>query len=352
MISGITQRYFVSRIFSTFLLFISLLFALYVLIDYTSRATNLGLSAEELGIYYLFTFIVRLDVLVPFALLTAVIQTITQANGRNELVAVRASGQSLPSALSPLLFLALLTTTSIYVNEQAAIPKALKWIEQMESKQTKRPVEGSTVSHLTLRDESELLFHSYSRSLKEFSDTYWLRNHNDIYRMQELNLRSDIPKARFVEHFQRDDQGRLVLIDQHVTLSLPHLKIDEAALMQSVTPPLEYSLTELWSQLPDKQQTRQPRDARIEAAFWKKATVPWLCLIALLAPVPFCVPYRKPLRIFYIFAGGLFGLFTLYIALSAGYTLATHDVFPAWLALCLPTALIAAMSAVRFAKIK
>jgi len=341
---GITKRHYASKIVGSFVLFLGLIFSLYVLVDYTSRATNFDLSTPDLAIYYLFTFISRLDVLAPFASLTAVIQTVTQSNSRNELVAIRASGQSLSSALSPLVLIALITTACIYVNEQLAIPKAIRWIEEMETSQSQRPEEGHVVRHLALRDGSQLLFRSYSRSRKEFGDSYWLRGNNDLFRMQALSLYESIPEAHYVEHLQRDEAGRMVLVEQWTKMSLPDLRINQQDLLQTVTPPLERSLTQLWSQLPAKNEARLPKDASFEAAFWKKMALPWLCLIATLAPVPFCIPHKKPLRIFYIFAGGLFGLFILYIALSAGYTLATHDLAPAWLVLPGPVALAAGVS--------
>lgn len=337
MMKQIVQRYYAKEMTASFLLFLSLIFGLYVLVDYTSRAASFEFTSSELAQYYLLTFIARIDILAPFALLVAVIKTLCQANMRNELVALRASGLSPAVALSPLLVLALVATGLIYVNEQFAIPEALRWVDKMESRHSAPQPEGNRVRHLALRDGSQLLFRTYYRDKQEFGDSYWLKSMDEVIRMQRLNIQEPVPSAFFVERFKRNIDNQLILVDNQEHTRLPELVFDEQELLHTVTPSIEQSLTQLWQRLPRYRQARIAEDSGVEAAFWKKTMLPWLCLIAALAPAPLCIAHRKPLRVFYLFAGSLFGLFALYILISAGYTLANHGAVPAWLALALPT---------------
>jgi lipopolysaccharide export system permease protein len=83
-----------------------------VLIDYASHTSALPhhqtqVKLKELARYYLFTFSSRAEILIPFALLIALIKTLCTLNTRNELIALMASGIKLQTLVRPFFYVGL-----------------------------------------------------------------------------------------------------------------------------------------------------------------------------------------------------------------------------------------------------
>ncbi len=319
----ILHRYFLFELVKIFLLILSCLFGLYVIIDYTSRASSLGLSFSDLSHYYAYIFINRLEVLVPFALLLAGIKTVCQSNLRQELVAMRASGHAMSRLLIPLVWVGLLGTTFIYVNTQWLLPHSLQSINRIEDKYAAGESRGSKqmVHSYPLNDGSRLLYVAFDHSRERFVQSYWVRSFDDIYRIRYLTPEPSPPKGLHVERLQRNKDGLMLPTETLAEVSFPDMHFNIEDLAEALTLPAERSLTQLWQRLPNADDAVSYDRAQIEAAFYKKLVMPWLCFIALLIPAPFCVAHRRPLRVFFIFAVSIFGLFSLFVWLSVGNTL-------------------------------
>lgn len=344
---SILHRYFLLELLKVFYLVLGSLFGLYVLLDYTSRAHGFGLSLAELSQYYLYMFVERLDVLMPFALLIAGMKTLCQSNLRQELVAMRASGYSMPRLLLPLVWVGLLTTSIAYMNTQWLLPHSLPWINGIEDKHS---LEGSPdndriVHKISLDDGTTLLYLTYDRSRARFVQCYWLKSFNDIYRIKYIKPEPYPPTAQFVQHLVRDPQGRLLPTEMVAELPIPEMHFDLTELSENLTMASERSLSQLWQRLPTSDSHISHERAVIEAAFYKKMSIPWLCLIALLAPAPFCVAHRRPLRVFFVFAGAIFALFVFFVLLSVGYTLTQSQLASPIVSLVAPT-LFAALGSI------
>lgn len=350
MIPTILHRYYLKELMKVFALVLGCLFGLYVLIDYTSRASSLKLSLPDLGQYYLFTFVDRLDILVPFALLISGIKVLCQSNLRQELVAMRASGFSSTRLLSPMLWAGLAATMAIYLNTQYFVPDSTRWINMVEELYTPNHSgeERRSVHKISLTDGSRLLFLGYDHSHNLFLSSYWVRSLDDIYRIKRLSPYTIPPTGYLVEHLTRDQAGHLVPAETYEKITFADMEFDPEELQETVVMPNERSLVQLWQHLPADNSAVTYEKAQIEAAFYKKMAMPWLCLIALLAPAPFCVVHRRPLRVLFIFAGSIFALFALFILLSVGNTLAQSQlVSPLW-TLALPMVWVTSFSLWRF----
>ncbi len=358
----ILHRYFLKELLKVFALVLGCLFGLYVLIDYTSRASSLGLNLSELSQYYLYMFIERLDVLMPFALLIAGMKTLCQSNLRQELVAMRASGYSMPRLLLPLVWVGLLATSLAYVNTQWLLPQSLQWINGLEDLHSleRAPDNDRTVHKINLKDGSTLLYLTYDRARERFFQCYWLKSFNDIYRIKYITPEPFPPTGHFVQHLVRDGQGRLLPTEMVADLTFPEMHFDLTELSEKLTTPSERSLTQLWERLPSRWQTQNDTPsshisherAVIEAAFYKKMAIPWLCMIALLAPAPFCVAHRRPLRVFFVFAAAIFGIFAFFILLSVGHTLTHSQLASPTTTLIAPTLLAVALSVYAYARMR
>ncbi|MDP1835944.1 MAG: LptF/LptG family permease [Chlamydiales bacterium] len=333
----ILHRHYLFQLLRMFALVLSTLFGLYILIDYTSRASGLHLSIYDLALYYVYMFISRLDILMPFALLIAGINTLCQSNLRQEIMAMRAAGVTFMKLLTPLVWVGTAATFAIYLSTQFLVPASMQWISKMEDTYSIQNSHGSRqiVHKMVLADGSRLLYLYYDRARNQFVKNYWIRSLDDVYRINYLDPDTTPPTGYAVERLARDDTGALVPVATYADLPLD-MKLNPDEVTETITMPSERSLTQLWSRLPHSSDNISYEQAQTEAAFYKKLAMPWLCLIALLAPAPFCVAHRRPLRVFYVFAGSLFGLFTLFIILSVGYTLTQSQLMSPIIAIIAP----------------
>ena len=191
---------------------------------------------------------------------------------------------------------------------------------------------------------------AYDRSKHLFVNAFWIRSLDDIYRISSLKPDGTPPTAFHVEHLTRAADGSLVPAAFYEQLALTGMVFSQEEIAETVILPSERSLTQLWERLPSIDGEVTYTGAQIQAAFYKKTVMPWLCVIALLAPAPFCVPHRRPLRVFVLFCFSMFSLFTLTVLLSMGHTLTQSQLLDPWLALVLPMAILNAVAIVRFCR--
>ena len=124
----IWERYFISETLKTFFLFLFCFYGLYVLIDYATHASSFrhygNYSWLDIAYYYLYELVQRANVIVPFAILLAVIRTLCNLNVHHELVALLAGGIRIHSLLRPFLLVGLFFTALLYINTEFLMPLA------------------------------------------------------------------------------------------------------------------------------------------------------------------------------------------------------------------------------------
>jgi lipopolysaccharide export system permease protein len=349
----ILHRHYLKELLKAFCLVLIGLFTLYVLVDYTSRASGFKLSLVQLSSYYLYTFVQRLDVLVPFALLIAGIKTLVQSNLAQELVAMRASGYALSFLLRPYLWVGFAATFAMYANLQYLTPVAAETVNTFEDQYSlqRKSSQPAVVHPITLADGSRLLYHSYDHSRKCLINCFWIQSFDKILRIETLFPFSVPPTGQGVEHFSRNAEQQIISLQINPEEVFPTLSLDHQLIAEAVSLPSERSLSQLWQRLSTGQRTTNYEQAQIQAAFYKRMAMPWLCIIALLAPVPFCSAHRRPLRVFAMFSAGIFGLFAVVVLLSVGNTLTQSQLLgPLW-TLIIPMAALVSLSLVRFFRV-
>jgi lipopolysaccharide export system permease protein len=335
----IWERYFFFRLAKSTLLFIVSFYALYVLIDYASHTTkfhhhHVKFQWLEVTRYYSCEFIRRLDVLLPFALLIATIQTLCNLNSHNELIALMSSGLSLKRLMRPLLLFALLCTGLVYLNSECFLPWAsqqLKRIEDRRSHEKQKLREITTAQHIILPDHTLLLFQDYNADQKEFFDVYWVRTIDDLYRMQSLTS-GQPPIGRHIDHLVRNETGQLVSRQSVTERAFPEIFFNEEILFETMTQPEDLSLSDLSKKHPVIQAQISEKDSQLQTVLYRKLAMPWLCLLAVIGPAPLCLRIHRDLPLFFIYAGSIFGLVAIYLMLSAAALLGKRQILSPLLA--------------------
>lgn len=355
----IWERYFLKEFLKTLFLFLFCFFGLYMLIDYSSNASSfhhhITFQWRDTAAYYLSDFSKRLDVLLPFALLIATIRTLCNLNIHNEIVALQSGGISVKRLMQPFVLVGVLCTALAYVNTEFVLPtalKELKHIHDSRSREKHKQQYDNAVQHLALEDNTTLLFQNYDSALDRFFDAYWVRSFDDIYRIKFLhpNTQGGVPEGHFVEHLQRNESGEMLKIASAEKMALPDMHFNKETLFETITAPSEKSLSELWYKLPQEQRVLSEKEAQALSAFYHKAALPWLCLLAIIAPAPFCLRCTRQLPVFFIYACSIFGLVAVYLIMDAALVLGERHVLAPSIAVGAPFGLFSMLFTWRFFK--
>lgn len=333
------ERYFFKETLKTFFLFIFCFYFVYVLIDYATNLHSFHSSTTKfqwttLFFYYFFDFIKLLEVLIPFSLLISTIKTITNLNVHNELIALLASGVKLKRLLRPFILIALFFTALLYFNTEILLPLSLKELKSFDLEKSVAKAKNAgtkPVLHLMLEDGSTLLFQEFDTEQKRFNDAYWIRSIDEIYRIkylypEKLHLKKLLPEGEFVDHLTRDANGNLTSKGSFKSKNFPEMHFNKQTLFESMTTAEEQSVLDLHAKIPSFTEIKSEKQAQLLTSFYYKLAMPWLCLLAVIAPIPFCVRFTRHLPLFMIYAGSIFGLVAFYIIMNASLVLGERQV--------------------------
>lgn len=332
------DRYLYKEITKTFLLFLGSFYLLYTLIDYTSRGahsldSNLGFAG--LTFYYSLLFVKQVAMLFPFAMLLATIKVLLTLNVNRELIVLLGVGVPLKRILRPFILFALLLMALLYLNSEFIRPYASYKIEEIEDqhksnqKHHKKPeaaFEGMKQLHLA--DGSLLISQSYDRSQDQLFDSYWIRGIDQIWRIKYLQLNNDAPpQGLFADQLVRSSTGELQLENSYESLSFPGLAIDKEVIDISLRGPEELSLSRLWSTCSFCKQNLNTREATLAALFHDQLANPLSCLLAVVAPAPFCIHFSRRSRILLIFILAISGAVVFHLIANAILVVAQSQSF-------------------------
>lgn len=338
MFTTIWEFYFLRQFIRIFLLFLCCFYGLYVLIDYASHTSTLAhkthIPWQELIRYYLFIFASRAEILLPLALLIALVYTICTLNTHHELIAFMASGFSLRLLMKPFMMMGLFCVLLMYANEQFLLPEALRNLRRFENATKHQKHRQSTmlsVQHVILEDGSLLIFQKYDAVKERFFDVYWIESINSIYRMKYLSPNLSAPLGYFVDHLIRKTSGEVIQETAYLELSFPAIKFNPDLLQSTILDPDILSLFELAEQVFTISSSTNEKESKILTAFYWKLCMPWLCLLAIIGPASFCVKFSRQLPVFFIFVCSLFGLIAFYMFIDASQVVAKRQIIsPLW----------------------
>jgi Predicted permeases len=340
ILTTIWERYFLRETLKTFALFLFCFYGIYALIDYSNHASSFKhyhFTILDVLKFYAYEFVSRMDVLIPFAILIACVRTLCSLNTHNELVALMASGITMKRLLLPFVAVGLFFTGIVYIGTEVLQPMAAKYNTQLDHSRAKaKQKKHLPIQQLALEDNSSLIFQSYDTNSQYFFDTYWVRSVDDIYRIRKLYPYAEIPKGEVVERLQRNPQGNLVPTESHAEITFPTMRFNKEKLLNTVTTPDSQSLSTLKQQLPSHDEKLNEKEARLLTTYYYKWAIPWLCLLAVLAPAPFCVRFSRTLPVFFIYALSIFGLVSFYLVMDAAAVLGERQVASPLVAIWLP----------------
>ena len=295
---------------------------------------------------YLFHFSKRLPILFPLTLMLASIRLLSQTSQNNEMIALLTGGLPRAKLLRPLFVVALCITGISYVNTEFFQPKALAYLEPSDSKKTLLSSQAS-VHGLPTTNSGPIVYQQYFSEKKELFDVWWLKTPNELIRMKRLYPFEETPKGELVDFLERNIEGTLEKTTSKETFLFPDLIVDTDTLEIDAQPAETLALSTLFvygnKGTPDQK-------AMLWSWFWYKLLIPLICLLATLAPAPYCMRFERNLKIFLIYALGLFLLLSLFTILDAALIIAEHQILPSYIAIATPILIFALFFAWKWKK--
>lgn len=349
--SLIWKRYFYKEIFYTFSFLLTCFYSLYIILDLMAHIKDLRSGSTSLLtwiVYYLCTFSKRLEILLPFTVLIGSIRLLLRLKSRNELVALLASGIPLQTLLRPFLIAAATSAMLLYVNFEFILPKTLPlstYIQESSFGKTLLIEPNSPLREVILKDSSKIIYRTYNPQLKQFQDVFWIASVDTIYHMKTLSCENSSPTGKMVDLITRDKNGFLQKTDSFDTLLLSSIQFDEQSLKDSITPPRDQSLSQLFSQLMLYTNSQAERAADIRGNFYFKLLFPLICLLAFIAPTSYCLHFSRESSTFMIYLLSISGLFCFFLLLQMAFVLAksqfiSSQLLPSWAIITIPWAVV------------
>lgn len=360
MLTTIWERYLIKQFLSIFFLFLFCFYGLYILIDYASHTSNLSsyqihMQWKEIFQFYLFLFASRAEILLPLALIISFVKTVTTLNANQELIALMAGGIKLKTLMRPFLLVATFCILCLYCNEQFFLPHALKKLRKIEDATKHRKttsLNSVKVNHILLEDGSLIIYQNYDSFKERFFDVYWIQSIDQIYRMKFLFPYLVIPKGIFVDKFVRQQNGDLLQEAAYKQKEFPEIPFNKEILQSAIIDSVALSISDLAAQSSKMTSSLDEKESRALTAFYWKLMIPFLCLLAVIAPAPYCVYFSRQRPIFLIYVCNLFGLIAFYMLMDAAKVTTNRQILDPFWAICFPFILSLTYFGHRFYKLQ
>jgi lipopolysaccharide export system permease protein len=229
-----------------------------------------------------------------------------------------------------------MATVILFINEQHFLPYALKKLNYLESIYLHK---GEGVGEINervsvkLKDGSRLFFESIDAKEMELFDVWYVPNWQMVWHLERLNVADDVPKGYFVDHFHRDDTGEFVHIESMPT-HVFEMDFVFDDLMEMVSAPATQSITELMKMAGEKRGVSEQQE--VVSALLSKLFLPWLALLAAVAPIPFSITFSRKSPFFLIYFFSIFGLLAFYLLIKAAIIIANASVVAPFVAIGIP----------------
>lgn len=296
-----------------------------------------------------------LSVVLPVALLLALLYTLTNHARHNELTAIRAAGISLWRLAAPYFLVGLLFSAALFAIDEFWVPKNYIRAEQILNRYDK-PVAGTDW-------QRDLNFHNDAEKRDWHADVYNLKtltfsNLNVFWSLPDGSRRAIYADSgqwsnhlwRFsnVQEFSYKSANDSTPIKQlKPTAEFPfsetpelfksEQKINTLNAAQAAKRP-QLSVAEVQEYFRLHRHVSDDRAALLKTQLHGRIASAWTCFVIVLIAIPFGAPAGRR-NVFVGVAASIFICFAYFILLRLGLTLGTNGMLPAWLAAWLPNIL-------------
>ncbi len=302
----------------------------------------------------------------PIALLLALLYALTHHARHQELTALRAAGVGLWRLCAPYFVVGIAAAGFYFALNEIAVPRAANWAEEILTRYVQDKKTGQAQTHFTKTGFRNSRAHRIWTMGEYDASTKIMVNPNVTWTLPDGSWRSlqaaraEYTNGVWVFHdaqmfAQSGKSGNLVPslstnmiampeFDETPRQILSDIRLSDSQTLRgshSADIPLQ-ELREYLSLHPDL-----PADDAyyFRTKYYGRLAAPWTCLVVVLIAIPFGAPSGRR-NLFFGVAGSIFICFTYFILQTVGMTLGMSGHLPPWLAAWLPNMFFAAMGIV------
>ncbi|MBY0529354.1 MAG: LptF/LptG family permease [Rhabdochlamydiaceae bacterium] len=346
ILTTLWERYLFRETLKVFFLFLGCFYSLYALIDYSTHMQDFfvdkRIQISHIFIYYSFQFIKRADMLIPLSMLIATIKVFLTLNAQGELVALQASGIPLKKIARPLLLLATVCTLFNLASGEWILPNCLNYLDRFREEHFKHSFRGNRkepIHTLYLKDRTKIIYQTQDIDKGVYFDVFWVRSSDDLWRIKTLTLDLEHPVGAYVDHIQRNALGNLEKTESFETYRFAPFKVLPDLAGKGYIPLENRKITDLVRMLGEKRKATALEHPQVMTHLLFKCMIPWMALLAVIAPLPYCVRHTRMTPTFFIYTIALFGFISFYALMDAAVILGENNVIAPWIAILSPFAL-------------
>ncbi len=313
------------------------------------------LQAWDIAEYYLVRTPELLVVILPMALLLALLYTLTSHARHHELVAMRAAGLSLWRLGTPYFAVGLLFSLLLFYLNECWVPDSTDRAEQILNQYQPKPSEGTWHPLNFKNDRQNRMWtiaaynpdtHVMLKPQVEWTLADGSRRHIIADRADRLPEGWQFSNVVFLEFSAEPDAipvpvttNLLVMTEFAETPELikSEIKVSRLSNLRALKKP-QLSLAEIRNYLRLHRQLSPDNYALLNTQLHGRLAEPWTCLVVVLVALPFGAASGRR-NIFVGVANSIFIAFAYFILLRLGMALGTGGYLTPWLAAWLPNGL-------------
>lgn len=328
-------KYLFGLLSKTFLFLIVCIFTIYTIVDLSIHGVRFfshgTLQSGELCMYYVHNFAKHLGFFFPLTLLLSTLKVLLDLNIHHELVALQMAGLSQRKLLKPFFAFATLIALASYANHEWFSPDAQESANTFRHEHAKRKKKEQKPHLFTaaLQDKSELVYQTVREN--ELFDVFWIRNSKDIWHIKYLKMNPS-PEGRFVDHFERNKEGKLEKTESFINHLFPDLILDPNANLEAFIPFENRSISTLF-----QQSFKQNSESHEVICYLQyKLASPLLSFVILLLISPIAMRFNRSIPSFLIASCSLFAFIGFMTILEGMLILGENQVIPSYIAIWSP----------------
>lgn len=330
---------------------------LYLLVDYSTNFKLFKAANIQFGEIFLY-FTARLGALaelfLPLAFSIAFTATLGIASAKNETIALFTSAIACKRFLRPFLISGVTASLILYLHFQFFYP-ALKSFEASFYERYMNVQITKKVHSLRLSDDSLLLYQSYDAKRELFFDVFWLRNLNEIYRMEKLYVQ-EIPRGIGMECYKREGHA-LTRVEKAPFWLFAEMPLDKLAKNEAIALD-SLSLSALRGRLKTpfgfayaKEGIGNKRSTEAASLFFYRLFAPLIPIFSVLALAPSILRFSRKRSLFPLFFLALSSLFVFFTITRASLILAQSEMLPPFWVIIFPFVCAFGISSLRYGKL-
>ena len=330
----IWHRYLFGHLSKTFVFFLLCIFFIYTVVDLSIHGVRFfssgAIHSAEMAAYYVQNFANHLGFFFPLTLLLASLKVLLDLNTHGELTALQMAGLSQRRLLFPFFAFAALLTFASYAHQEWLSPHAQESTDAFQRTHTKRKKKEKKphVSSAELQDKTKLIYQDFQAN--ELFDVFWVKTSKDIWHIKYLKM-DPSPLGRFVDHFQRNREGKLEKTESFSRHAFPTLILDKNVHLQTFVPFENRSLSTLFQQA-----LRETERPGVLSHLHYKLASPLLSFLILIIIAPFAMRFNRALPAFLIGSSSLIAFIAFTTLLEGMLILGENQVLPSYIAIWSP----------------